>query len=81
MRTRPSRRPSAPPFSRGKCRETVAWAREILLGGAATASSRTTTSRGTSPIASGGALYSDEGTFQMQNLIVGKAITGLSAFV
>ena len=27
------------------------------------------------------ALYSYEGTFQMQNLIVGKAITGLSAFV
>nr|MEA2798171.1 glutaryl-CoA dehydrogenase [Phenylobacterium sp.] len=27
------------------------------------------------------ALYSYEGTFQMQNLIVGKAITGISAFV
>ena len=27
------------------------------------------------------ALYSYEGTYQMQNLIVGKAITGLSAFV
>lgn len=27
------------------------------------------------------ALYSYEGTFQMQNLIVGKEITGLSAFV
>jgi glutaryl-CoA dehydrogenase len=26
------------------------------------------------------ALYSYEGTFQIQNLIVGKAITGLSAF-
>jgi alkylation response protein AidB-like acyl-CoA dehydrogenase len=27
------------------------------------------------------ALYSYEGTYQMQNLIVGKAITGLGAFV
>jgi len=27
------------------------------------------------------ALYSYEGTFQIQNLIVGKAITGFSAFV
>ena len=27
------------------------------------------------------ALYSYEGTFQMQNLIVGKAITGFSAFL
>jgi alkylation response protein AidB-like acyl-CoA dehydrogenase len=26
-------------------------------------------------------LYSYEGIYQMQNLIVGKAITGLSAFV
>ncbi|UXU89645.1 hypothetical protein [Burkholderia sp. S-53] len=27
------------------------------------------------------ALYSYEGTYQMQNLIVGKAITGFSAFI
>lgn len=27
------------------------------------------------------AIYSYEGTFQMQNLILGKAITGFSAFV
>jgi len=27
------------------------------------------------------ALYSHEGTYQMQNLIVGKAITAFSAFV
>ncbi len=27
------------------------------------------------------ALYSYEGTYQMQNLIVGKAITGFSAFL
>jgi glutaryl-CoA dehydrogenase len=27
------------------------------------------------------AIYSYEGTYQMQTLIVGKAITGLSAFV
>jgi alkylation response protein AidB-like acyl-CoA dehydrogenase len=26
------------------------------------------------------ALYSYEGTYQMQNLIVGKAVTGLGAF-
>jgi len=36
---------------------------------------------GPSPIARWGALYSYEGTFQMQNLILGKAITGFSAFV
>jgi glutaryl-CoA dehydrogenase len=27
------------------------------------------------------ALYSYEGTYQMQHLILGKAVTGLSAFV
>ena len=27
------------------------------------------------------ALYSYEGTYQMQNLIVGKTITGISAFI
>ena len=27
------------------------------------------------------ALYSDEDTYQMQNLIVSRAVTGLSAFV
>jgi glutaryl-CoA dehydrogenase len=27
------------------------------------------------------ALYSYEGTYQMQNLIVGKAITGIGAFI
>ncbi len=27
------------------------------------------------------AIYSYEGTYQMQNLIIGKAITGFSAFV
>ena len=42
---------------------------------AATASSPTTRSRASSRTAE--ALYSYEGTYQMQNLIVGKAITGL----
>ena len=46
---------------------------------AATASLPTTTSARF--FADAEALYSYEGTYQMQNLIVGKAITGFSAFV
>ena len=46
---------------------------------AATASSSTTMSARL--FADAEALYSYEGTFQMQNLIVGKAVTGFSAFV
>src|SRR6201997_2819105 len=59
-----------------KSRETVAWGRE-LFGGNGVA--------GDYSIGrffnDAEALYSYEGTYQMQNLIVGKAITGISAFV
>ena len=63
-------------FTTARMRETVAWARELLGGngivldyniGRFTADSE--------------ALYSYEGTREMQTLIVGKSVTGLSAFV
>ena len=63
-------------FTTTKCRETVAWARELLGG------------NGVSIDYSVGRFFADsealltyEGTYQMQTLILGKAITGLSAFV
>jgi glutaryl-CoA dehydrogenase len=63
-------------FTTSKMRETVAWAREILGGNGIT-----TDYHVARYFADCEALYSYEGTYQMQNLIVGKAITGLSAFV
>ena len=63
-------------FCTSKCRETVAWAREILGGNGISADYDVARF-----FADAEALYSYEGTFQMQNLIVGKAVTGLSAFV
>ena len=54
-----------------KCRETVAWARELLGGNGISADYNVARF-----FADAEALYSYEGTFQMQNLIVGKAITG-----
>ena len=63
-------------FCTAKSRETVAWAREILGGNGIAADYNVGRF-----FADAEALYSYEGTFQMQNLIVGKAITGLSAFV
>src|ERR1700729_1655994 len=63
-------------FTTAKCRETVAWARESL-GGIGIAAEYNVGRF----FADSEALYSYEGTFQMQNLILGKAITGLSAFV
>jgi alkylation response protein AidB-like acyl-CoA dehydrogenase len=59
-----------------KGRETVAWGREILGGNGIVADCNV--ARFFADIE---ALYSYEGTYQMQNLIVGRAITGLSAFV
>jgi glutaryl-CoA dehydrogenase len=59
-----------------RCRETVAWAREICGGNGI--SLEYDVGR---YFADSEALYTYEGTYQMQNLIVGKAITGLSAFV
>src|SRR5437660_6675475 len=63
-------------FCTSKCRETVAWAREVLGGNGIVADYQVARF-----FTDCEALYSYEGTFQMQNLIVGKAITGLSAFV
>jgi glutaryl-CoA dehydrogenase len=63
-------------FCTAKCRETVAWAREVLGGNGISADYQVARY-----FADAEALYSYEGTYQMQNLIVGKAITGFSAFV
>jgi alkylation response protein AidB-like acyl-CoA dehydrogenase len=63
-------------FATAKCRETVAWAREVLGGNGIVADYKVARF-----FADAEALYSYEGTYQMQNLIVGKAVTGLSAFV
>src|SRR5580765_543777 len=63
-------------FCTAKCRETVAWAREILGGNGIVADYQVARFFNDCE-----ALYTYEGTFQMQNLIVGKAVTGLSAFI
>src|SRR5258706_8595183 len=63
-------------FTTAKCRETVAWARELLGGNGIVADYNVARF-----FADAEALYSYEGTFQIQNLILGKAITGFSAFV
>ena len=63
-------------FCTAKCRETVAWARELLGGNGIAADYNVGRF-----FVDAEALYSYEGTYQMQNLIVGKAITGFSAFV
>ena len=63
-------------FCTAKCRETVAWAREICGGNGISVE------YGVGRFfADAEALYTYEGTYQMQNLIIGKAVTGLSAFV
>jgi alkylation response protein AidB-like acyl-CoA dehydrogenase len=63
-------------FCTAKCRETVAWARELLGGNGIVADYKVARF-----FTDAEALYSYEGTYQMQNLIVGRAVTGLSAFV
>ena len=63
-------------FCTAKCRETVAWAREVCGGNGIDADYKVGRF-----FADAEALYTYEGTYQMQNLIVGKAITGLSAFI
>jgi alkylation response protein AidB-like acyl-CoA dehydrogenase len=63
-------------FCTAKSRETVAWGREILGGNGIVADYNVARF-----FADAEALYSYEGTYQMQNLIVGKAITGIGAFV
>ncbi|TPG50734.1 acyl-CoA dehydrogenase [Rhodanobacter glycinis] len=63
-------------FCTAKSRETVAWGRELLGGNGILADYNVGRF-----FADAEALYSYEGTYQMQNLIVGKAITGHGAFV
>jgi glutaryl-CoA dehydrogenase len=63
-------------FCTARSRETVAWGRELLGGNGIVADYNVARF-----FADAEALYSYEGTYQMQNLIVGKAITGIGAFV
>jgi alkylation response protein AidB-like acyl-CoA dehydrogenase len=63
-------------FCTAKSRETVSWGRELLGGNGIVADYNVARFFNDAE-----ALYSYEGTYQMQNLIVGKAITGLGAFV
>jgi len=63
-------------FTTARMRETVAWARELFGGNGITLDYQVARY-----FADAEALYSYEGTYQMQNMIVGKAVTGFSAFV
>jgi glutaryl-CoA dehydrogenase len=63
-------------FTTSKARETCAWAREVLGGNGIIVDYNVARF-----FADAEALYSYEGTYQMQHLIVGKAVTGFSAFV
>jgi alkylation response protein AidB-like acyl-CoA dehydrogenase len=63
-------------YCTAKARETVAWGRELLGGNGIIADYHVG-----KLFADVEALYSYEGTYQMQNLIVGKAITGIGAFI
>src|SRR5262245_21949746 len=59
-----------------KCRETVGYARELLGGNGILLENHVGRF-----VADAEAIYSYEGTREMNTLIVGKSITGLSAFV
>src|SRR6476620_1966216 len=63
-------------FCTSKARETVSWAREAMGGNGILVDYNVARH-----FADAEAIYSYEGTYQMQNLIIGKAITGFSAFV
>src|SRR5215472_14702720 len=63
-------------FTTAKSRETVSWARELLGGNGIIVDYNVARF-----FADAEALYSYEGTYQMQNLIVGKEVTGFSAYV
>jgi glutaryl-CoA dehydrogenase len=63
-------------YTTARMRETVAWAREICGANGITLDYEVARY-----FADSEALYSYEGTYQIQHLIVGKAITGLSAFI
>ncbi|EEA02322.1 putative glutaryl-CoA dehydrogenase [Burkholderia sp. H160] len=75
MRNRPDSSLSKA-LTTARTRETFSWARELLGGNGILADYNVGRF-----FADAEALYSYEGTFQMQNLIVGKAITGFSAFI
>src|SRR3989454_8736784 len=62
-------------FTTARMRETVGWARELLGGNGIVLDYDVARF-----FADAEALYSYEGAYQMQNLIVGKAVTGFSAF-
>jgi glutaryl-CoA dehydrogenase len=63
-------------FCTARMRETVAWARELFGANGILVDYNIARF-----FTDAEALYSFEGTYQMQNLIVGKAVTGFSAFV
>jgi len=63
-------------FCTSKARETVSWAREAMGGNGILVDYNVARH-----FADAEAIYSYEGTYQMQTLIIGKAITGFSAFV
>jgi glutaryl-CoA dehydrogenase len=63
-------------FTTARMRETVAWSREVHGANGIIVDNNVGRL-----FADAEALYSYEGTFQMQNLIVAKAATGFSAFV
>ncbi len=63
-------------FCTAKRHETVAWARELIGGNGIVADYKAARF-----FTDCEALYSYEGTYQMRNLIVGKAVTGFGAFV
>jgi glutaryl-CoA dehydrogenase len=63
-------------FVTARARETVAWCREIVGGNGIVLSYGVA-----KPFADAEAIYTFEGTQQMNSLIVGRSITGLTAFV
>ena len=63
-------------FCTSKARETVSWARELMGGNGILVDYNVARF-----FADAEAIYSYEGAYQMQTLIVGKVITGFSAFV
>jgi glutaryl-CoA dehydrogenase len=63
-------------YCTSKCRETVGYARELLAGNGILLENQVGRF-----VADAEAIYSYEGTREMNTLIVGRAITGLGAFV
>ncbi|MEI9930162.1 MAG: acyl-CoA dehydrogenase family protein [Rhizomicrobium sp.] len=61
-------------FCTAKMRETVAWGRELCGANGIIVDNKVGKF-----FCDAEALYSYEGTYQMQNLIIGKAVTGFSA--